>query len=246
MIFILSKILIFFLRPIVWVLVVFIIAFFSKKRRKHFLLTGILLFIFFSNSFIVGKVTNMYEASYPKAQHYDVGIVLGGFSSYNKRTNQIAFGSSSDRLFQAIRLFKEGTIKKILLSSGSANLIDTTIKEADLTVGFLRKIGIPDSAILVERLSRNTIENAKNSLALIQKKEPNAKILVITSAWHIPRSRLIFDKISKSKLDYYPTNFVGKTEYELYDFILPEAGAFLNWDMLLKEWVGYMVDYIRS
>lgn len=210
------------------------------------MLTGILLFIFFSNGFIVGKITNLYEARYPKPQHYDVGIVLGGYSSYNERTNQIAFGSSGDRLFQAIKLFKEGKIQKILLSSGSANLLDTTIKEANLTVRYLKQLDIPDSVIMIEDRSRNTVENARYSLAMIQKQDPNAKILVITSAWHIPRSRLIFDKISKSKLDYYPTNFVGKTKYELYDFILPEGAAFLNWDMLLKEWVGYVVDYIRS
>ncbi|WP_320465539.1 YdcF family protein [Pedobacter sp. CFBP9032] len=246
MIFILSKILIFILRPIVWVVAIFIVAFFLKKRRKQFLLVGILLFLFFSNSFIVGKITNSYEAEYPKLQHYDVGILLGGYSYYNERAHQIAFGQSSDRLFQTIKLYKEGVIKKILLSSGSANLLDTTVKEADLTIGFLRKLGIPDSVIMIENRSRNTVENAKYSLSMIKKRDLNAKILVITSAWHIPRSRLIFDKISKSKLDYYPTNFVGKTEYELSDFILPEAAAFLKWDMLLKEWVGYIVDSIRS
>ncbi len=246
MIFILSKIFIFLLRPIVWILALFIIAFFFKKRRKQFLFTGIMLFLFFSNSFIVGRITNWYEAKYPKLKHYDVGILLGGYSSYNERTHEIAFGQSSDRLFQTVKLYNAGAIKKILLSSGSANLLDTIVKEADLTVGFLKQIGIPDSVILIENRSRNTIENARYSLEFIRKQIPKAKILVITSAWHIPRARLIFDKTAKAKLDYYPTNFIGKTDYEISDFILPEASAFLNWDMLLKEWVGYLVDYIRS
>ncbi|TCO30686.1 uncharacterized SAM-binding protein YcdF (DUF218 family) [Pedobacter psychrotolerans] len=246
MIFIFSKLFIFFLRPLVWVFAILIFSCFAKKRKRQLLITGIVLFFFFSNNFIVGKVSNIYEAAYPKKQNYNVGIVLGGYSSYNKRINQIALGASGDRLFQALRLFKSGNIQKILISSGSANLLDTTVKEADLTLGFLKQMNIPDSAILIENRSRNTVENAKYSLALIKKYQPNAKILVITSAWHIPRTKLIFNKLSDNKIDYYPTNFIGKTDYDLPDFIIPDAAAFSNWDILLKEWVGCAVDYARS
>ncbi|MCX2575840.1 YdcF family protein [Pedobacter sandarakinus] len=244
--FILSKILIFFLKPIVWIAIIILLAAGLKKHRKKFAIVACFLFFFFSNSFIVGVITNWYEASYPPNAKYDVGIVLGGYSAYNKKTKKIAFSWASDRLFQAISLYKEGKIDKILLSSGSANLLDTTIKEADLTVDFLHEIGLADSAIMVENMSRNTLENAKNSLAIIKRWKPDAKVLVITSAWHVPRARLIFDRFAKSSIDYYPTNFSGKTDYELADFILPNAAALSAWELLLKEWVGYLVDRIRN
>ena len=204
------------------------------------------IFVFFSNAFIIGKLMNWYEPEYPTVKNYDVGIVLGGYSGYNKRNQKIEFGSSSDRLFQAIDLFKQGKINKILISSGSANFKDTVKKEADLTLPFLHQIGIPDTSIILENLSRNTIENAKNSLAIIENQYPRSKILVITSAWHVPRSRLIFNRFAKNKIDYYPTDFLGKTEYDLADYLIPSASAMQTWETLLKEWVGYVVDRMRS
>ena len=248
MIFILSKILSFLIKPIVWIFVLLIFAIASKqpKQRKRYLVLALIVFFFFSNSFIVSKILNSYEAGYPKKGKYDVGIVLGGFSGLNKRNNEIAFNWAGDRLFQAIALYKKGQIKQILLSSGSANLVDRKIKEADLAIKYLKLIGIPDSAILIENQSRNTVENARYSLALIAKSTPKAKVLVITSAWHIPRAKLIFDKQAKQKIEYYPTNFSGDTEFDLSDFIIPDASALGTWEMLFKEWMGLAVDRIRA
>ncbi|WP_316845449.1 YdcF family protein [Pedobacter psychrodurus] len=189
---------------------------------------------------------NSYETNYPKTQHYDVGIVLGGFSKLNNRNNEIAFAGTGDRLFQAIALYKKRLIKQILVSSGSANLIDNEVKEAELAVKYLKLIGIPDSSILIENQSRNTIENAKYSLALIEKKNPQAKVLVITSAWHIPRAKLIFNKQTKRNIEYYPTDFRGKTEFDLNDFLIPSTSALDTWEILLKEWTGLLVDRIRA
>lgn len=248
MIFILSKILLFIIKPVVWIFVLLIFAIASKqaKQRKRYLICILIIFFFFSNGFIVGKIINSYEADYPRAAKFDVGIVLGGFSGLNKRNNEIAFNWAGDRLFQAIALYKKGQIKQILLSGGSANLIDRKIKEADLAIQYLKLIGIPDSAILIENQSRNTIENARYSLALIEKSKPKAKILVITSAWHIPRAKLIFDKQAKQKIEYYPTNFSGDTEFDLSDIIIPNASALGVWEMLFKEWIGLAVDRIRN
>lgn len=248
MFFILSKILLFLIKPFFWICVLLLIAIFCKnqKLKQRYLILGIVLLLFFSNDFILGKLYNAYEANYPpKDKKYDVAVVLGGFSQINKRNNEIAFGGSSDRLFQAIALYKKGIVGKILLSSGSANLIDKSVKEADLAISYLKLIGIPDSSILVENQSRNTLENAEFSLALIKKQNPNADILVITSAWHIPRAKLVFNK-KYNGIDFYPTDFRGQTEYDLGDYIIPSASAIASWDTLLKEWVGLIVYKIRG
>lgn len=248
MIFILSKILILILKPFIWVLVIliFAIATRDKRKRRKCLITALILLLFFSNNALIGKITQWYEPDYPPKQKYDVGIVLGGFSGINKRNNEILFAASGDRLFQAIKLYKQGEIAKILISGGSGNLIDKQVKEADLVIAYLKQIGIPQGDILLENQSRNTIENARFSFQMIRKIKPNAKVLVITSAWHIPRSKLIFDKQARGSIWYYPTNFEGKTEYHFDDFVIPSTAALGQWEMILKEWVGYAVDNIRS
>lgn len=238
----------FLISPLVWVCVLLILALISKKstRSKRLLKVALLVLFIFSNTFLVRKVFNAYEAKYPKEQQYDVGILLGGFSNINKLNQQIVFTSAGDRFLQTVALYKQGKIKKILITSGSSNLIHKEIKEADLVRNYLNKIGIPDSAILIENQSRNTIENAKFSKELINKINPQAKILVITSAWHIPRAKLIFSKFFEKDIQFYPTNHIGKTEYDLSDFIIPSSEALSNWNLLLKEWLGLVVDNFRS
>ncbi|WP_443946116.1 YdcF family protein [Pedobacter sp. AW1-32] len=189
---------------------------------------------------------NTYEAGYPKNQNYDVGIVLGGFSGFNKRNQSIEFGGAGDRLFQAIKLYKKGKIKYFLLSSGNANLIDNAIKEAELAKVYLKGLGIPDSSIWIENQSRNTIENAKFSLALVHQKRPEGKILVITSAWHIPRTKMIFNRFATQPIAYYPTGFSSGIEYDFGDIVIPNASALGTWDILIKEWIGLVVDRFRN
>lgn len=247
MIFILSKILIFLLQPVIWIFVVLLFALFSKKQQRRnrlFTIATALLFIF-SNGFIIGKIYNLYEAKYPEPRKYDVGILLGGFSKSTQR-GELAVSDRGDRLIQSIYLLKTGLIKKILISGGSGKLIGTESIEADMTLKYLKNIGVQDSSILIENRSKNTIENAKYSAALVTKNQPNASILVITSAWHIPRSKMIFDKAFNRKLDYYPTDYIGKEKYDISDYYMPDAGALTQWQYILKEWVGLAVDRLRA
>lgn len=216
-----------------------------QKRQKKLLWISVVALFIFSNSFLVGRVLNAYEAKYPKLGKYDVGIILGGFSELNPRNDSIAFNGSGDRLFQAIKLYKDGVIRKILISGGSSNLLDRKVREADLAAAYLKNIGIPDSVILIDNTSRNTIENAENSAVVISKNGLGSKILVITSAWHIPRAKVIFNKVFRARLAYYPTNFVGKTWFDFSDFIIPSALALSTWNMIFKEWVGLVVDRYR-
>lgn len=234
--------LIYLLQPIVWVILLVVGAIFMKNRAKRntLLVTALVCLCFFSNKFIVGKVFNAYEADYPKDQHYDIGIVLGGFSSYTKDKG-IVFNTSGDRFFQAIYLYNEKKIDKIMISGGSANVFADTVKEADLAAEQLRKIGIPDTCIIVENQSRNTAENAAFSYKKIMAVNPDAKIVVITSAWHIPRARKLFAKYFKREITFYPSNYIGKTIYNPTDYYQPSYGAFTDWQFILKEWAGLVV-----
>jgi uncharacterized SAM-binding protein YcdF (DUF218 family) len=247
MAFILSKILAFVIQPLVWIITLYFISFFIKNKiyKKRLLITTFIIFLFFSNTFIVAKIYNWYEVYLPKnEQNFDVGILLGGFTKSTK-TGKLEVNERGDRLVQTIALYKKGIIKKIMISGGSGKLFGEENLEADLTYSYLKEIGVADSAIIRENKSRNTIENAKYSLEILNKINPQAKILVISSAWHLPRVEMIFNKIAKRKLNYYPTDFLGKTDFDTSDFILPDPVAFRNWNYILKEWIGLVVDKIR-
>ncbi|MCJ0741173.1 YdcF family protein [Pedobacter montanisoli] len=236
--FIFSKLLVVAIRPLTWIIVLLLMALFSKRMqcRKYYLIATICTLLFFTNQFIASSVAKLYEAEYPALKTYDYGILLGGFSGKNLRNNEIEFHDSADRFLQTYRLYKEGAIAKILISSGSANLFVKGPKEADDVATYLRKTGVPDSAVLVESNSRNTRENLLYSFKLINNKD--ARILIITSAWHIPRTKLLLKEMGYSNVDFYPTNFLSNSDYQWNDYLIPDVQALDKWTLLIKEWVG--------
>ncbi len=242
MYFVISKLLFFLIKPLVWILALLGYTLFvrNQRRKKKALIAALVLLFFFSNTWVFNQFAKLSEAEYPLLKQYDVGILLGGFSNVNAR-NEIAFTSASDRILQAVALYKKGAIGKILISSGSADLFKNKIKEADLAAQYLRTIGIPDSAIVVENQSRNTNENIKYSYQLISKENLGNHVLIITSAWHIPRTKLIVQKQGVAMPDFYPTHFLSTANLSWDDYIIPSVGTMNNWEILIKEWVGYGV-----
>jgi hypothetical protein len=37
-----------------------------------------------------------------------------------------------------------------------------------------------------------------------------------------------------------------KTTYDFSDYVIPSAEALSNWELLFKEWIGLLVDRLRT
>ncbi len=248
MFFYLSKILLFIIKPMVWIFVLLFGALLTKnevKRKRRLLIATILLFLF-SNNFLVNEVFLLYEDSgSPEPDStYETGIVLGGFSNRDKSLGRTVFFEANDRLMQALKLYHEGRIKRIMISSGSAAVIGEKIKEGDAVRDYLKSIHIPDSAVIIENESRNTLENIRNSFSKLDSMKLTGKTLIITSAWHIPRVRLC---TKGKKVDFFATNYISdkKRDYSPVNLLVPSPKALLNCELLIKEWVGYITYFVK-
>ena len=116
--------------------------------------------------------------------------------------------------------------------------------EREATVPLLRDFGVAEAAIVVEDKARNTEENAKfveNILAT--KNTKDAKILLVTSAWHMRRSVLMFEKYAPN-LEIIP----AATDYEALvrtgkgfrlDDLMPSADCLSANSAYFKEYIGY-------
>lgn len=213
----------------------------ESKRKKRLWVASILLYLM-SNSFLVNEAILLYEDGNQSAldSSYEVGIVLGGFSRRDTILDRTVFFEANDRLMQALWYYKQGRIKKILISSGNASVFNTELKEADAVHDYLTGIGIPDSAIIVENQSRNTLENIRNSQQILDSIGYKGQVLIFTSAWHIPRTRLCTE--GQLDADFYATNHMAdpKRDYSPSNLLVPSATALSKMEMLLKELVGYV------
>ncbi len=248
MFFALSKLLVFLLKPLLMIGLLAIYGLWTKNelRRRRALIAVIAMFLLFTNPWLVNQCARAWEIGQVRPQDiqqpYEVGILLGGYVDFTiDAPDGMLSLQRGDRLFTSITLFKTGKIKRLLLSGGSGRLIGTEPVEAEVVRNYLHQLGVPDSVILMDNQSRNTYENAQYSKVLLDSLAPGASCLLITSAWHMRRAKACF---VKAGIDFQPFStdyFSMKTNGNVLRWIEPDWEALMKWEILIKEWVGWVV-----
>ena len=250
MFFLLSKILSFLIDPFFWIVVLLLASLLHKRKylRRRFLSFGLLFLIFFSNPFMYKSINDLWTMNYVDLdEKYDYGILLGGMIDIESSPENILFLKNNDRLLNTIELFSEKKIKKILISGASGSL-NSELKEAEILKKYLVKIGIPDSCVITEKLSKNTYENATYCEKILTQIHKNEVIncLIITSDYHLRRSLACFKK-TNLQADPYVKKSTTK-HFDLEYLIVPQSSSLFGWKILLHEIVGYytykLLDYI--
>ena len=206
---------------------------------------SIVLLLIFTNSFVFLEFCRLWEVQGIKRTsvgHYDVGIVLTGMAEYNNDLEEISIRRGADRIWQALNLYHDGKIDKILLSGDNGYVSDRGLHEAQQMKAILVKWGVPGNDIITENKSRNTYENAVETKKILERSYPHLeKRLLITSGTHMRRSLGCFEKID-FPCDPYSTDLhTGpKRAYYWDQYIVPDVSTLSDWNKLMKEWVGYI------
>jgi len=254
MFFILSKLLIFLLKPVIWIigLLVWGLLTRSVRRRKRLVLGALVLLVLLTNKMVFNVFIGLWEPEpllmSEIEEPYDIGILLGGYSTFNIRpyADRQNFNSRANRFNNALELYGKEKIEKLLLTGGSAALYRNKPSEAKATYQYLRELEIPDSNLIVEPDSRNTYENARNTAELIRQRHPGARCLLITSAFHMRRAKACFDKVGLP-VDTFPVDYLREQARWTPDYWLqPDAQRLVFWEMLIKEWVGMAAYWVRG
>lgn len=241
MFYILSKILGLFVNPLFWVVSLLLAALLvkSNKLKKRFLTSSIILILFFSNAFILNEVLTIWESvETPQSQleqSYNYGIVLSGMAYYDTEHQRVNFLRSSDRIWQALKLYKENRIEKILITGGPANYFYNDTVESVILRDFLVSIGVPHEDIVTEELARNTYENALFTKPLVDSTD---RLLLITSASHMRRSYACFKKVGL-ECDKFCTDFYsGSRQWNVDNLLIPHPNTMFKWNAFIHELVG--------
>lgn len=167
-------------------------------------------------------------------------IVLGGGLSpgVSDARGEAALNEAAERLTSAVELARRYPSLRIVYSGGSAVLVTAKHYEADYAVAFLEKLGVARERIIAENRSRNTVENATFSKALVQPK-PGERWLLITSAYHMPRSIGIF-RAAAFPVEAYPVDWRtrGPGHWGVFATL---SGGLARTDAATHEWIGLLV-----
>lgn len=175
-----------------------------------------------------------------KLPEYNVGIVLGGITSDKEPRDRIHVTGAADRILHALHLYREGKIKRIMISGGAGKILKDDIPEAVLLKKILLLSQVPEEDILLESSSRNTRENALFSAEVLRKAYAPQKYLLITSAFHMRRAKACFEKVGLA-VDTYSVDMRSEAnEYTPDVLFIPSSGAIGNWEILIREWMGIL------
>ncbi len=249
--FILSKILpCFILPPGIFIVLLFIILFLFKKKRQvpagRLTVTVILLLYFFSieppGDLLIKYLENLYPPiDMEKNREAEFIVILGGGVVDNSPESggKGSLGSESlQRLLHGYYLSKRYKIP--VITSGRVLKGDDAEAESDVAMRELVRLGISRKRIYRDSISRNTFEQAVN----IKKKFSAGSVILVTSAYHMPRSVYSFRSHSV-KVIPAPTGYIGnRYGYDFFSF-LPRADNLLKFYKACKEMIGFLYYAVR-
>ena len=144
--------------------------------------------------------------------------------------------NSADRLIATVALARRYPNARIIFSGGSGNLISDDAREADYAAAVFESLGVSTARLTMERRSRNTQENAEFSRALAAPKT-GERWLLVTSAFHMPRSVGVFRKAGFA-VEPYPVSWLVGVRADLFKFSVLSVEGLVRVDVGVREWIG--------
>ncbi|MDB5536684.1 MAG: YdcF family protein [Devosia sp.] len=173
-------------------------------------------------------------------QHVGAIIMLGGASNGPiSAARQISeFNLAGDRFAETLRLAQLYPEAKIVISGGMAVLQDGGEPEAETAQRFFLGLGIPQDRLVLEGQSRNTEENAEFSKSLLAGIE--GPKLLVTSAFHMPRSMGLFRKAGIEVLPW-PTDYRSSGLEGFGVDVTNPVDNLMTTTTAIREWIGLAV-----
>lgn len=259
----LSKLIPLFIYPLGLATILLVLGLLMGLRRKRSRWTALPIFLALvilltaSNPFLSDRLVQSLEWQYiPPAEipNTDAIVVLGGAVRPVSPPRIMGdLNEHGDRLLYAAKLYQEGKAPLIILSGGRIEWYGNSESEAADMAAILQIMGVPEDAMIEEPNSLNTYQNAIYTKKILDEKGIK-KVILITSAFHMPRSVLIF---RRQDIDIIPapTDFlISEQKLQEYNYsleskiisFLPNTGSLDNTTKAIKEYIGTVVYRLRG
>jgi uncharacterized SAM-binding protein YcdF (DUF218 family) len=170
-------------------------------------------------------------------------IVLGGAieTDLSAARGMPSLNAAAERMTSLVSLARRYPKARLAFTGGNGELIHAPMTEATVARDLFTQLGLDQSRIVYESRSRTTYENAVLLKAMLDPR-PDQVWLLVTSAWHMPRSVGLFRHAGWTVLPY-PVGY--KTAPTLMTEIrgsLPDRLGMV--DLATHEWVGLVAYWL--
>ena len=245
--FVAAHLLAFGTQPLAWVALALFMGLLSLRWRRRLGLTlmwgALALLLLIGWQPLADLAMRQLESQYPNPRPnaplagYAGMVVLGGALQNSKlwsEHGQIALNEAAERMIVPVGLLQRNPQWRLLFTGGEGNLQRDKFSEADRARIMFDNLGLPAERLIYEGESRTTYENAVLS-AKLPGVDPRQPWLLVTSAYHMPRSMAAFRRagwnVTAYAVDFRTSDRTDWTEYSL------TSGA-IKWHLFLHETIG--------
>jgi uncharacterized SAM-binding protein YcdF (DUF218 family) len=164
-------------------------------------------------------------------------VVLSGSMSYVRPYDLpiVEWNNSIDRVFGGIALVREGRASRLIFSGGSWIGQEGLPSEGAVSRQLALEFGLPADRVEVSPQALNTQREAEAIRKMFS--SPRPKIILVTSAFHIPRAVITFETEGFNVIAY-PVDFrVPVQRLAVRDWI-PDPKALEKSDLVIREALG--------
>ena len=167
-------------------------------------------------------------------------VVLGGSidTIVTKARGSIAINESGERLTQIVELAHRFPNARIVFSGGSGKIFSTNMSESDAARSFFAQMGLNPDRLVFEGKSQNTWQNARYTKDLL-KPTHQQRWLLVTSAFHMPRSLGCFRKVGMNVIPW-PVDYRTRGTSDIYRFFDQASEGWKRVDIGVREWAGLL------
>ena len=243
---ILNKLLPLFLSPLFLLTALAVIAIWVRRRRLGILALVSLWLL--SLPIVADSLWRVVEqqalrpavSKVPQAQAV---VVLGGMTwdIRGEEGFETEWNENADRFWAGLELFKAGKAPRLFLMAGRLPWEKSQRTEGQWLREKAIEFGVPAQKIWLSPEVQNTQQEAQ----AVAKELPGGSILLVTSAFHMPRARALFEAQGLT-VSPFPVDFrVVENDTTILDF-LPSAGALETTTGAIRELLGRAYYWIRS
>jgi uncharacterized SAM-binding protein YcdF (DUF218 family) len=173
-------------------------------------------------------------------------VVLGGGleGAINLTRGGYEMNGGGDRFVETAALARRFPGARILISGGVGTILLKGEGDADTAPRLLAALGVAPGRLILENRSRNTDENARFSKELVSP-QPGETWLLVTSAFHMPRSVGLFRKADFPVVPW-PTDYRTSGRVGIGLFTDNEVDSLQNTTLAIREWIGLVAYWLSG
>jgi uncharacterized SAM-binding protein YcdF (DUF218 family) len=233
----LHKILPFFVSPLGIIFIFLFASFFFK--RKFFVFLAFLVLIVSTNPLVGNYLMKRLEHPYhpipiSSIKENDAIVVLSGMVRKvgNDKHSTFEF-KDPDRFFAGIDLIKQSKSDKLIFTAGQLPWTVNGLPEGYILKEKSISLGVPGEIIVTDKV-KNTYEE---SIAVTKLIPNNSSIILVTSAFHMDRSKYLFEK-QGFEVTPYPVDFKTYIQKQTIMSFLPKLEALNQTSRFIRENIG--------